>query len=597
MLKTLGGFISDMDSNETEFILRNLKHDASECRNWYTQLYSNKEKTKFKAPITCVIGEGDRATEFYEERYKDWEHFSENVDLKTIKYAGHFFFKNQAEELVGIITEKVDLWQGRSIAALETKKIHEVKENKEKLKASGKREVVPSMKLFLIVAIVQIISQIGTILSTFGTGIWVYKQTNALSQFAMMLLFNVVPTILVLPISGAIVDRIDRRLILIASDILSGICSLSLLILLYNNGLQIWQVYLLTAIASVGNSFRQPAYSASVTQIAPKIYLAQANSVSQFSVAIGGILASICGGVFMDFIGFKGLVTIDLITFVISIVTLCFLRFPDTMFKRLEESIMKELMGGWNFIIKSKSLVAMVIFFLITNFIISLFDVTITPLVLSFANPSVLGVVNAFSGIGALSGAIIMLITGGTKKRAKGMVGFVIPLGISMTIAAIRPLPVFAAVALFGASFSVTIVNIHWQSLIQVKVGLELQGRVFAINRMLVSVLAPISYITAGILADKIFAPMMKYSNFNSPVVNLILGTGEGRAMRLSILIAGTILFVWGIIGVRYKQLSEMDDILEDATPGTIIIKDKDKLQKMVDVKLETSSYFKEKTM
>ena len=587
MLITIGGLNSEISSDETEFILRNLKHDSKECIKWYTQFYNEKKKTKFKAPITCVIGESDRATEFYEERYKEWEYFSENVDLKTIKHAGHFFFKNQAVELTEIIKEKVGLWQEPSSKASETRKTEESKESTERLKAPAKKQAVPSMNLFLIVAIVQIISEIGTILSTFGTGIWIFQQTNVLSQFAIMFLLQILPTILVLPFAGAIVDRFDRRLILIASDILLAVCSLSLLILLYDNGLQIWQVYVFTIIASVANCFRQPAYMAAITQITPKMYLPQANSVSQFSVAIGGILASICGGVFIDSIGFKGLVTIDFVTFIISIAVLIFLRFPDTMFTRLEEPILKELLGGWNFIIKRKSLVAMVIFFMIVNFLLSVFDVTMTPLILSFTNSSMLGVINAFTGIGVLCGAIAMLITGGMKKRAKGMVGFVAPLAISMMIAGIRPLPVFAVLALFGASLSGTILNIHWQSLIQVKVGLELQGRVFAVNRMLVAVLAPISYIMAGMLADRVFASVLKYSVFNSPLVNLILGTGAGREMRLSLLIAGAVLFVWSLLGIRYKPLSEMDDLLEDATPGEIIIKDKDKLQEIADGKIK----------
>lgn len=585
MLKTIGGLNSDMSPGETEFILRNLKHDARECTRWYTQIYNNKENKKFKAPITCIIGEGDRATQFYQERYKEWERFSGKVDLRTIKDAGHFFFKNQTAELIDIIKEKVDSWQGGTSAVPEARKVHE---------APAKGKVVPSTKLFLIVAIVQIISEIGTILSTFGTGIWVYRQTGALSQFAMMFLLGVLPTIFTLPISGAIVDRVDRRLILIASDILSSICTLSLLILLCNNSIQMWHIYVFTIVASVATSFRQPAYLAAITQITPKIYLTQANSVSQFSTAIGGILASICGGIFMDSIGFKGLVAIDFATFIISLTTLLLIKFPDTMFVRLEEPIMKELAGGWNFIIKRKSLVAMVIFFLIVNFLASIFDVIITPLILSFTNSTALGVINAFSGIGVLCASIIMLITGGIRKRAKGMVGFVIPVGISMIIASLRPLPAFAAIALWGVGFSVTLVNIHWQSLIQVKVGLELQGRVFAINQMMVSVLRPVSYITAGILADKIFASAMKYNIFNSAVVRSVLGIGAGRPMRLVILIAGAVLFIWSILGFIYKPLSGMDDILEDAIPGGIIIKDKDKLQEMADRRLQLNLYSQE---
>ncbi|WP_442603414.1 amino acid adenylation domain-containing protein [Paenibacillus sp. KN14-4R] len=587
MLKMIGGLNSEFSSDETEFVLRNLKHDAKECVKWYTQHYSNKNNTKFHAPITCIIGEGDRATEFYQERYKEWEYFSDDVDLRTIDHAGHFFFKNQVAELVDIIEEKVDVWKDRSSKVSESKKMNESKENRVRLNASAKNKVVPSMKLFLMVAFVQIISEIGTILSTFGTGIWIFNQTNALSEFAMMFLMGMIPTILVLPFAGAIVDRFDRRVILIISDLLSTVCSLGLLILLGFNELQLWHVYVFTIVLSVANSFRQPAYMAAVTQITPKMYLPQANSVSQFSVAIGGVLAAIFGGVFMDSIGFKGLVIIDLITFGLSVIVLLFLRFPDTMFTRSEEPIRKELMGGWNFIMRRKSLIAMVVFFVVVNFLLSIFTVTMTPLILSFTNSSTLGILNAFAGIGVLCGAIAMLITGGMSKRAKGMVGFVLPLAISIMIAGIQPLPIFAAIALFVSSLSITITNIHWQSLIQVKVGLELQGRVFAVNRMLVALLAPVSYIVAGVLADNVFTTVLTSSVFDSPIVNLILGPGAGREMRLSLLLAGAVLFVWSIIGIKYKPLSDMDDILEDATPGEVIIKDKDKLQRIADEKVQ----------
>ena len=599
MLKTIGGLNKDISHDETEFIVRNLKHDLKESTKCFTELYADTEKSKFKAPISCVVGDSDRTTEFYQERYKEWEHFSESVDLKVIKYAGHFFFKNQAEELANIIKEKVELWQKQALPSMQqsvqpkTIKLSEGKEkveNRARSKTINKKQAVPSMKLFLIVAIVQIISEIGTILSGFGSGVWVYKQTGVLSQFAIMFLFGVLPAIVMLPISGAIVDRFDRRIILILSDILSAACSLSLLIMICNNSLHIWQIYVFTVVAAISNTFRQPAYMAAITQISPKMYLMQANSVAQFSGAIGGIIAPICGGVFMDFIGFKGLVTIDLITFVISMITLALIRFPDTMFTRLEEPIMKELSGGWNFIIKRRSLVIMVLFFLVSNFLMSIFDVTMTPLILSYSNSTVLGIVSAFSGAGALVGSIAMLITGGTKKRAKGMVGFVISLAVSIIIASIRPLPVFAAIALFGFSFSLAVVNIHWQSLIQVKVGLELQGRVFAINQMMVSVLRPVSYITAAILADKVFEPIMSYSIFNSPIICAVLGTGAGRAMRVTLFIAGAVLLIWSIMGFKYKPLSEMDDILEDAVPDVIIIKDKDKLQEMADRKIEVAS-------
>jgi surfactin synthase thioesterase subunit/MFS family permease len=576
LLKSVGGLNDTISPEESKFLLKNLRHDSIQSEEAFTKFYKDDKKTKIKAPITCVVGGSDRMTEFYQERYKEWEDFSETVDLKVIEFAGHYFQKYQATELSNIIEEKVDIWQGRTV---EVSHAVEIEKRVEK-------QINPSMKLFLIVAIAQIISTLGSILSGFATGIWVYHQSGALSEFAMMFLIGLLPTILLLPLSGAIVDRFDRRLILILCDTATALSSLWLFILLYNNYLQLWHIYVIIVIGSMAGAFKRPAYMAAITQISPKKYFMQANSISQFSGAIGGIMAPVFGGLVIESIGFEGIVAIDFVTFILAIVTLVFVRFPNTMFRKQEEPIIKEIIGGWNFIVKRESLVAMVIFFIVCNFFESMFDVIVTPLSLTFAKPSALGIITAFSAIGTLVGSIIMMMTGGTKKRAKGMVGFMLFSAISIMVAGLRPSPVFVSIALFGFGLSVALVDIHWQSIIQVKVGLELQGRVFAINQMLAWSMRPFSYISAGLLADKVFEPIMRGNNAISGKLGPIIGLGKGRGMALMLIIAGAILFVWTIIGLKYKPLYEMDDLLLDAVPDAITVKDKDKLQELADRKV-----------
>lgn len=587
LLKSVGGLNDTISADESKFMLRNLRHDSIESEEAFTKFYNNEEKTKFKAPITCVVGQSDRMTEFYQERYKEWGDFTETVDLKVIDFAGHYFQKHQALELSNIIEEKVDLWQGRVVPSSKDVEIDTMAEDTYKIKTSMEKQINPSMKLFLIVAVAQLISSLGSILSGFATGIWVYKQSGALSEFAMMFLIGLLPTILLLPLSGAIADRVDRRLILILCDMATALTSLWLFILLSSNNLQLFHIYIIIVVGSVAGAFKRPAYMAAITQISPKKYFMQANSISQFSGAIGGIMAPVFGGIFIEIIGFKGIVVIDFLTFLIAIATLIFVKFPNTMFRRQEEPIIKEIIGGWNFIIKRKSLVAMVIFFIVCNFFESMFDVIVTPLCLTFSKPSSLGIILAFSAIGTLVGSIIMMVTGGVKKRAKGMVGFMIFSAISIMVAGLKPSAVFVSIALFGFGLSVALVDIHWQSIIQVKVGLELQGRVFAINQMLAWSMRPFSYISAGVLADHVFEPIMKGNNTISQKLGPVIGSGVGRGMGLMLIIAGGILFVWTIIGFKYKPLCEMDDILLDAVPDAITVKDKDILQELADKKVK----------
>jgi len=74
-------------------------------------MFSTENLKKLKAPITCVVGERDRTTEFYQERYKEWEHFSNCVNLRVIENAGHFFQKHQADILAQIIVDQVEKWK------------------------------------------------------------------------------------------------------------------------------------------------------------------------------------------------------------------------------------------------------------------------------------------------------------------------------------------------------------------------------------------------------------------------------------------------------------------------------------------------------
>lgn len=586
LLKSVGGLNDSLSPAETKFMLRNLRHDSVQTDEYFTEIYKNRDIPKLRAPITCIVGGSDRMCEFYQERYREWEDFSRQVDLRVIANAGHYFQKYQAGELSAILREKIDDWQGRNGQRAET--VPEAAADPAGAIGSrtGGKTVRPSMSLFMVLSFGQIISSLGSILSGFATGIWVYRQSGAVSDFAMIFLFGLLPTIILLPFAGAIVDRKDRRLILIMCDAVCFLASSGLFVLLAADSLMLWHVYVFTVMGSMANAFRRPAYLAAVTQIVPKLYLVQANGISQFAGAIGGILAPICGGIFMDSIGFKNIVLIDAFTFVVAIAALLSVRFPDTMFRKLEEPILKEIAGGWNYIVKRKSLIAMVVFFMVCNFLESTFDVITTPLILSFAEPSMLGIISAFSGVGVLVGSSLMSIFGGVRKRAQGMVGFVLFSGLSILLAGLRPSPLTMIPAIFGFGLSVIVVDIHWQSLIQVKVGLELQGRVFAINQMLAWSMRPVSYIMGARLADNIFEPLMRGTNAVSSAAGSVIGMGAGRGMGMMAVILGLLLMVWTVIGYRYKPLSRMDDILPDAAPDAVIIRDRDKLQEMADKKL-----------
>lgn len=576
-LKALGGFTEVEDLEERDFMIRCLRHDARESEDYYTEAYAEKGWPKLSCPVTCVIGEKDRATELYEERYKEWEYFSDRVDLIVIPKSGHYFIKHQADQVTrwihDIVLEKDEPSPG-------TNSPQRAKGTESTV--AKKKPAVPNLNMFFLVIFGQLFSVLGSGLTGIALGVWVFAQTGAVGDFAAISSASLIPGILVLPIAGAIVDRYDRRLVMLFSDIMMAVPIAVMAVLMATGSLEIWHIYVTSAVGSVARSFHRPAFVASIAQIIPKQYLGHANGIVQLASSSSEMIAPLVGVALYSTIGMANIFILDFLSFVVAIATLAIVRFPNTLFRKREETFLKEVLMGWKFIVKRTGMMYMIAFFLIGNILFGLATVLIQPLVLSFGSAPDLAAVTTLGAIGAMTGGLLMSIWGGTKRMATGMVGFVILEGLFMILAGLRPNVILTAAGVFGIWFSVTLVNTHWQSLIQTKVGLELQGRVLATNQMIAMSSMPIGYLLAGTLADSVFNTAMNPGGSLAGVLGPIIGVGQGRGIGLLIICVGVLVMGWAIAGFNFKPLRNMEDDMEDAVPDAII-EDRDTLQARLD--------------
>ena len=177
-LKSLGNSDESNNREEDDFIIAGIRHDARMAQDYFSSNYYDKEYTKLKAPICCIIGERDRSTEFYSERYHEWERYSDDVTYEVIEDAGHFFHKHQPKELWGIMVQRL----------IEQKKKSELEEAKEvidtkKVEGQGYGKQL-SMKLFFIIIVGQIVSILGSNLSGFAVGLSILLIANTIGTFA-----------------------------------------------------------------------------------------------------------------------------------------------------------------------------------------------------------------------------------------------------------------------------------------------------------------------------------------------------------------------------------------------------------------------------
>src|SRR3954447_26733128 len=141
------------------------------------------------------------------------------------------------------------------------------------------RTVTRGLLLFGLIWLGQLVSLIGSGLTEFGIGIWVYQRSGSATEFALIAFFATLPQVLVSPLAGALVDRWDRRWVMIGSDCGAALSALTVALLAWSGTLQVWQIYLAVLVTSSCVAFQFPAYASVMTQLVPQQHLGRANGL------------------------------------------------------------------------------------------------------------------------------------------------------------------------------------------------------------------------------------------------------------------------------------------------------------------------------
>ncbi|HYR06494.1 MAG TPA: MFS transporter [Longimicrobium sp.] len=442
------------------------------------------------------------------------------------------------------------------------------------MSAGARAATAPGFRTFLLVWAGQLISGVGSGFTSFALGVWVYQKTGSVTGFALILVAATLPTILLLPVAGALVDRWDRRRTMLVSDTISASATLALALLLYADRLHIVHIYLAAMVYAACAAFQWPAYSAATTLLVPKHLLGRAAGMVEFAYAASGILAPLLAGILIGRIGIPGVMLIDCATLLAAVATLSVVRFPKPAAREEADarpSLWTEVRLGVRYVAERPGLTALMAFFSSINLFSNFNNVLIVPLVLSFATPAVLGTTLSTGAAGILLGGMVMSTWGGPRRRVRGIVVGAGILGMSMMVMGLRPWAPLVAAGLFLFNLCMPVVNGCSQTVWQVKVPPELQGRVFAIRRMIATCTAPVCYLVAGPLADRVFAPLLAPGGALAGRLGPLLGgTGPGRGIGLLFMVTGGMCVLVAATGLLSPRLMRMEDDLPDAVPDAL---------------------------
>ncbi|MGB0384238.1 MAG: MFS transporter [Ardenticatenaceae bacterium] len=424
-----------------------------------------------------------------------------------------------------------------------------------------------SMRVFVVVWLGQLLSLVGSGLTGFALGIWVYQQSGSVSELALIFLTTTLPAILVGPLAGALTDRWDRRLTMMLSDSGAGLSTAAVALLLATGNLETWHIYLATAVSSFFSAFQWPAYMASISLLVPKQHLGRANGMTQLGEAVSELIAPVLGAALLVSMGLHDIILIDLVTFLLALITLLGVSFPQPKKKVTREtniSLWDELKVGFRYLTTRPGLLGMMVFFATTNFLLGVVEVLAVPLVLSFASTSLLGTILSVGGLGMVAGSVVMSVWGGPPQRIETAFCFMLLVGVSIIACGLRPSVLVWSIAPFLLFFSLPIIDGSVQVVLQEKVAPEVQGRVFALDRAISSAFLPLAYLVAGPLADYIFEPLMAEGGPLAESIGPLIGTGPGRGIALLFIVMGSLTILVSVVAYHYPRLRLVEDELPD---------------------------------
>ena len=427
------------------------------------------------------------------------------------------------------------------------------------------------MAAFTVIWLGQFVSMLGSGMTTFAVSIWAWQETGQATALALAAFFGFGPQVLLSPLAGALVDRYDRKLIMIISDLAAGISTIVLLVLYSADSLEIWHLYALNAFAGTFGALQFPAYSAAVTVMIPKKQYARANGMIGLAGSASGIFAPITAGALIGFIGIGGVMVVDIVTFVFAITMLLLVFIPSP--ERTEEgrqaagSLWSESLFGFRYIFNRPGLLGLQLVFFMINLIATFGFTVMAAMILARTNsdPLALSYAQSIGAIGGVAGGLLISIWGGPKRRIHGvLIGMFlinlfggIPLGVGRTV-------FWWALGGFMIGLILPTLNGSNQAIWQAKVPPDIQGRVFSVRRLIAQISAPIAMLAAGPLADNLFEPAMAEGGAWTAAFGWLVGVGPGAGMGLMFVFAGLLGAAVGLAGYLFPAVRNVEDIMPD---------------------------------
>jgi MFS transporter, DHA3 family, macrolide efflux protein len=430
------------------------------------------------------------------------------------------------------------------------------------------------MRTFIIVWLGQLVSTFGSTMTWFGLKIWAWDLTEQATALTLVNFFSLLPSIVITPFAGVIVDRWNRKWLMMIGDAIAVLATLMILLLYLTQQLQVWHLYWISMFTGAFEEIQAIAYTASTGLLVPKSQYVRASSLNAMLHYGSIILAPALAGFLFYIIGLQGILLIDGITFMIAIATVLSVTIPQpnmTTTHQSTQGIMRQITFGWHYLWQRPGLRAIVMLTLLFTFAHDLGGTLFSPMILarSGSDARVLGSISAIAGIGGVTGAILLAVWGGPKRRIHGFLIGMIGAGLSKMVFGLGQVLLVWLPAQFCSSVNFPLKRSAEEAILLSKIAPDIQGRVFATRSMLIQMLSAIATLIAGPLADSIFEPAMMPDGQLAPILGSIVGTGAGAGMAVIYVLTALGLLLIGMGGYAIPSFRHIEVSVPDSDDGS----------------------------
>jgi len=360
----------------------------------------------------------------------------------------------------------------------------------------------------------QAISLLGSQMVQFAIIWWLTRTTGSAIVLTTASLVGLLPMVVLGPFVGALVDRWNRRKILLIADTGIALVTLLLAYIFFMGWIQIWMVYVALFLRSLGSGFHNPSMSASTSLMVPDEHLTRVQGLNSTLYSGLNIISAPLGALLLEVLAVEGVLVIDVGSALFAIIPLFFIAIPQPENKNLSQkenlvaSVWDDFKEGLRYVRAWPGLIILLVMALFLNMVINP-AFTLLPLLVRehFGGGALqLGWFNSAFGIGAVVGGVLLGIWGGFKKKIHttqmGLIGLSIGLGVIGF--ASETMMAMAIAGILFVGIMITITNGPINAILQSTVDPAMQGRVFTLVGSLSSAMTPLGLILAGPISELI---------------------------------------------------------------------------------------------